>query len=410
MYPTLYHAVLDLLGVELQVLKLINTFGFFVALGFFGAARVLAAELERKHGQGLLASTRRPYIPPRPTSLVDLLVSGLLAFIVGYKIFGIWLSERGLQGGSDTQRYLLSTRGHFGAGLLTGLAWMGYRWREMRNEPLAPHPEDAPEFVEVTPSDHTMGITGAAALGGLIGAKLFHFLERPSSIIELIENPSLGALFSGLTIYGGLIVGTLAVYLYCRKNRLYFPHVADAVAPGLMLAYGIGRLGCHFSGDGDWGIHSTSPAPAGLPSWLWAYDYPNNVLGSGVHMASGGYPGYGMHLVPPVYPTPLYESLAAFALFAVLWAIRRHLKRPLVMFGVYMMLNGFERFWIEKIRVNATYDIFGKAVTQAEIISVLMFIGGAVLIAMRFKSPPPVAAPAEPAGGDSTAEPSPPKA
>ena len=421
MYPTLYHAVLDLLGVELQVLKLINTFGFFVALGFFGAARVLAGELERKHGLGLLSSTRRPYIPPRPTTFVDMLVSGLLAFLVGYKIGGIWLSEQGLQGGSDTQRYLLSTRGHFGAGLLTGLAWMGYRWRESRNEPLAPHPEDAPEFVEVSPSDHTMGITGAAALGGLIGAKLFHFLERPSSIIELFQNPSLGALFSGLTIYGGLIVGTLAVYLYCRRNRLYFPHVADAVAPGLMLAYGIGRLGCHFSGDGDWGIHNTSPAPASLawlPDWLWAYDYPNNVLGSGVHMASGGYPGYGTHLVPPVYPTPLYESLAAFALFGVLWAIRGHLKGPLVMFGVYMMLNGFERFWIEKIRVNATYEIFGKAVTQAEIISVLMFVGGALLIAVRWKAPAPIVAPAASAASESTSEsgskptpePSPPKA
>jgi phosphatidylglycerol---prolipoprotein diacylglyceryl transferase len=397
MYPTLYHAVLDLFGVELQVLKLINTFGFFVALGFFGAARVLAAELDRKHALGLLPSTRRPYIPPRPTTYVDVLVSGFFAFVVGYKVFGIWLSEHGLQGGSDTQRYLLSTRGHFGAGLLTAIAWIAFRVREMRSEPLAPHPEDAPEFVELTPGEHTMGITGAAALGGLIGAKLFHFLERPSSIIELFENPSLSALFSGLTIYGGLIVGTLAVYLYCRRHKLYFPHVADSVAPGLMLAYGIGRLGCQCSGDGDWGVANTSPAPASLawlPDWLWAYDYPNNVLGSGVHMASGGYPGYGMHLVPPVYPTPLYESLAAFAMFGVLWAIRKHLRHPLVMFGVYMMLNGFERFWIEKIRVNATYDLFGRAVTQAEIISVLMFVGGAILIAVRRKAP---LAPATPA-------------
>ena len=408
MYPTLFHAVLDLLGVELQVLKLINTFGFFVALAFFGAARVLAAELDRKHALGLLPSTQRPYIPPRPTTWLDVLVSGLLAFLVGYKIFGIWLSEHGLQGGSDTQRYLLSTRGHFGAGLLTGIAWMGFRLREMRSEPAAPHPDDAPELVEVTPRDHTMGITGAAALGGLIGAKVFHFLERPRTIIELFENPSLSALFSGLTIYGGLIVGTLAVYLYCRRHRLYFPHVADAVAPGLMLAYGIGRLGCHFSGDGDWGIANTSPTPAGLgwlPHWMIAFDYPNNVLGSGVHMASGGFPGYGMHLVPPVYPTPLYESLAAFAMFALLWSTRRRMKRPLVMFGVYMMLNGFERFWIEKIRVNATYDIFGKAVTQAEIISVLMFVGGAILIALRLKAPLPPAAAAAPDASPPQADP-----
>jgi phosphatidylglycerol---prolipoprotein diacylglyceryl transferase len=380
-----------LLGLDLQILKLINTFGFLVALAFLAAARCLASELDRKHELGLLATTRRRYEPPRPTTPVDLLLSGLLAFVVGYKILGIALAGEGLQGGSDTQRYLLSTRGHLGAGLITGIGWMLFRYREVKAARTVPAPEHVPEFIELTPREHTMGITGAAALGGLIGAKLFHFLERPRSIIEFFEHPSLSALFSGLTIYGGLIFGTLFVYLYCRRNKLGFWHVADAVAPGLMLAYGIGRLGCHFSGDGDWGIPSTSPSPAAiawLPDWFWSYDYPNNVIGSGVRMATGGYPGYGTHLVPPVYPTPLYESLAAFALFALLWAVRKRIQRPMVMFGLYMIVNGFERFWIEKIRVNATYELFGKSMTQAEIISVMMFVGGAVLIAVRLRQTP----------------------
>jgi len=395
MYPTLYHAIHDLLGVDLQILKLINTFGFFVALAFLGAARCMASELERKHGLGLLQSTRRTYEPPRPTTPLDLLISGLVAFVVGYKVLGIVFGEQSLQGGADTQRYLLSTRGHLVAGIITGVGWMAFRYREIKAARTVPEPLDEPEFVEVTPREHTMGITGAAALGGLIGAKLFHFLERPRSIIEFFEHPSLSALFSGLTIYGGLIVGTLFVYLYCRRNKLAFVHVADSVAPGLMLAYGIGRLGCQFSGDGDWGIPSQSPPPsalAWLPSWFWSYDYPNNVIGSGVRMAEGGYPGYGTHLVPSVFPTPLYESLAAFALFALLWALRKHISRALVMFGVYMMVNGFERFWIEKIRVNATYELFGRAVTQAEIIAVLMFVGGAVLVLARMRSAPPAAA------------------
>jgi phosphatidylglycerol---prolipoprotein diacylglyceryl transferase len=407
MYPTLYHAIHDLLGADLQILKLINTFGFFVALAFLAAARCLASELERKHELGLLASTRRRYEPPRPTTPVDLLMSGLLAFVVGYKVLGIAFGGEGLQGGTDTQRYLLSIRGNLVGGIITGLGWMFFRYRELKASRSALEPIDVPEFVEITPREHTMGITGAAALGGLIGAKVFHFLERPRSIIEFFENPSLSALFSGLTIYGGLIVGALLVYLYCRRNQLGFVHVADAVAPGLMLAYGVGRLGCQFSGDGDWGIPNTSPPPpalAWLPDWLWAFDYPNNVIGSGVPMATGGYPGYGTHLVPSVYPTPLYESLMAFALFAILWGLRRHIQRPLVMFGLYMMMNGFTRFWIEKIRVNATYELFGRAMTQAEIIGVLIFIGGAVLIAVGRRSashpaapppgsPPPEAAP-----------------
>lgn len=394
MYPTIYHALHDLLGLDLPVLKLLNTFGFFVAFAFLGAALCLASELERKHRLGLLSSTRRPYVPPQPMSVTDLVVSGLIAFVVGYKILGIAFGEQGLQGGSDTQRYLLSTRGHLLGGIITGLLWTAYRYREYRADRDAPAPANPPEFIEITPREHTMGFTGAAALGGLIGAKLFHFLERPRSILEFFEHPSLSALFSGLTIYGGLIFGCLFVYVHARKNRLAFPHVCDAVAPGLMLAYGIGRFGCHFAGDGDWGIPSTSPAPAAL-AWLphsfWAYDYPNNVLSSGVKMATGGFPGYGNHLVPPVYPTPLYEALSAIILFAFLWSVRKRIQRPLVMFGLYMMVNGFERFWIEKIRVNATYDIFGHAVTQAEIISVLMFIGGAVLIATQLKRPLPAA-------------------
>jgi phosphatidylglycerol:prolipoprotein diacylglycerol transferase len=382
MYPTLFHAVHDLLGVDLQVLKLINTFGFLVALAFLAAARTLSSELARKHGLGLLPSTRRLVTPPRPTTLLDVVVSGVVAFLIGFKFFGVALGDHTLQGGSDTQRYLLSTNGHLVAGLICGVGWMLLRFREMRSEGPAPEATGKAEYVEVTPREHTLGITGAAALGGLIGAKVFHFLERPKTIIEFFEHPSLSALFSGLTIYGGLIVGTLFVYMYARRHKLPFVHVADAVAPGLMLAYGIGRLGCQLSGDGDWGIPSAG-APEGftwLPSWFWSYDYPNNVLGAGVRMSEGGFPGYGTHLVPPVYPTPLYEALTAFVLFGVLWALRTRLSRPLAIFGVYMILNGIERFWIEKIRVNATYEIFGHHWTQAEIISVGMFFGGILLL------------------------------
>ena len=87
MYPTIYHALHDLLGLVLPVLKLLNTFGFFVALAFLGAALCLASELERKHRLGLLASTRRPYVPPQPMRVTDLVVSGLIAFVVGYQTY-----------------------------------------------------------------------------------------------------------------------------------------------------------------------------------------------------------------------------------------------------------------------------------------------------------------------------------
>jgi len=391
MYPTLYHAFHDLFGVDLQVLKLINTFGFLVALAFLAAARTLSSELARKHDLRLIPTTRRLVTPARPTTLADVVISGVVAFVLAFKFFGVALGDHTLQGGADTQRYLLSTKGHLVAGLVCAAGWMLLRFREMRSAEPAPV-SSKPVYVDVAPQEHTMGITGAAALGGLLGAKIFHFLERPKSILEFFEHPSLSALFSGLTIYGGLIMGCLAVYIYARRAKIPFAHVADSVAPGLMLAYGIGRLGCQLSGDGDWGIPSAG-VPAGfgwLPSWFWAFDYPNNVLGVGQHMAQGGFPGYGTHLVPPVYPTPLYESLMAFVLFAILWSLRKRIEKPLAIFGIYMMLNGVERFWIEKIRVNATYEIFGHHWTQAEIIAVFMFLGGGLIVWWSSRQPDPV--------------------
>jgi prolipoprotein diacylglyceryltransferase len=78
----------------------------------------------------------------------------------------------------------------------------------------------------------------------------------------------------------------------------------------------------------------------------------------------------------------------------LLWSLRKRIERPLVMFGLYMVLNGIERFWIEKIRVNAVYELFGKTATQAEIIAVLMFVGGLALIFIQMRKPlPPAPAP-----------------
>ncbi len=391
MYPTLEHAVADLLGFEVRPLKLINTFGFFVALAFLGGALALRSELTRKHAEGLLPSTREPWSPARPPSWLYVGLCVLSAFVFGFKGLGLGLADYDLRGGADVRRYLLSGRGHWPAGIACGLLWLAYELRRRRALSRQALPEDPPEFLDVAPRDHLLGITGSVALGGLIGAKLFHLLERPAAIVELVRHPSLAALFSGHTVYGGLILGALSGYLYCRRNGLPFTHCVDAAAPGLMLGYAIGRVGCQLAGDGDWGIASPG-APAGLgwlPTWFWSYDFPNNVLRAGVAMPSGGYAGYGTHLAVPVYPTSLYESLAALSAFGVLWALRRRIERPLIMFGLYMVLNGTERFWIEKIRVNATYEVLGRSATQAEILAAVSFVAGLCLISVQLRRPLP---------------------
>jgi phosphatidylglycerol---prolipoprotein diacylglyceryl transferase len=78
----------------------------------------------------------------------------------------------------------------------------------------------------------------------------------------------------------------------------------------------------------------------------------------------------------PVFPTPLYEAVICITLFVVLWSMRKSIKIPGVLFGIYLMMNGVERFFIEKIRINSVYHLFGNEITQAEIISTCLFLVG----------------------------------
>lgn len=218
--------------------------------------------------------------------------------------------------------------------------------------------------MEVSPSTLMGTVTVIAVVGGFAGAKVFHILEN---LDQFLLAPG-RMIFStgGFTFYGGLIVAALAIAWYVRRHGLHVPVFADAVAPGLMIAYGVGRIGCHLSGDGDWGIPADlSAQPSWLPDWLWAETYPNNILGVDLS-------------VHPVYPTPLYEFAAALLLFGVLYALRDHPYRAGWLFSLYLLLNGLERFFIEKIRVNNTMTVLGIESTQAELIAVLLMALGLV--------------------------------
>lgn len=222
---------------------------------------------------------------------------------------------------------------------------------------------------DVSPSVLVGTLAIFAAVMGILGAKLFTILGNPG---RFLLDPA-GMLFStgGLTFYGGLLVAGGAIVWYLRRYNLSVPTVADAAAPGLMLAYGIGRIGCHLAGDGDWGIPADLAAkPDWLPMWLWGETYPNAIIGSPEQ---------------PVYPTSVYEALAAVLLFGVLWALRRHPFQAGWLFSLYLVFNGVERFLIEKIRVNPEYHIFGLTPTQAEIISLLLVLGGVVGLAKTWE-------------------------
>lgn len=383
MYPTIYHAFLDLFGWGLPGLKFLNSFGFFVALAFVFASWTLGLELKRRERTGLLQASTRKITVGLPATPGELIYSGLIGFLLGWK--GLYLVLNFSEATADPQGFLLSGKGVFIGGLLLGglMAWL--KWREKNKTRLK---EPRTEEIKMLPSEHAGNITMTAALWGLIGAKLFHWLENPSELVSFIKDPGGDGVFSGLTMYGGLIVAGAMVIRYFAKHNIPIWQGADSAAPGVMLAYGVGRIGCQVSGDGDWGIVNTTFTGPG-PRWLWQYDYPNNVNGVGVPILDGRtcFDGYCTVLPETVFPTPLYETIVCVGFFFLLWALRTRLKPAGSIFFLFLFLNGLERFFIEKIRVNV--EVL-SGITQAEIIAtVLMLAGVAGLVWLRRKKTTP---------------------
>jgi phosphatidylglycerol:prolipoprotein diacylglycerol transferase len=374
MYPTISDFLLDFFGLNLPLP--IQTFGFMLAISFFLAAYTLKLELIRKEKEGLLSCHVVTIVHGKPASIADILSSALTGFIIGFKLIFIILNYSTFV--EDTQGVLLSSKGNLFGGVLIAALMAFMRYREGEKNKL---PEVKVVQENVWPHQMVMNITFTAAISGIIGAKLFHNLENWD---ELMANPIEALLsFSGLTMYGGLIFGTIAVVYMTRRYGIPPLHIADATAPGIMLAYGTGRLGCQLSGDGDWGIVNLAPKPewmSFLPDWFWSYSYPHNVISSGVPM-EGCFGRHCMILPQPVFPTPLYEAIICITLFFVLWSLRKKMKLPGTVFSLYLLLNGIERFSIEQIRVNNKFMFLGMNLTQAEIIaSCLILLGTTGLI------------------------------
>ncbi len=372
MYPNLYYAFKDLFGIDFSPLRFINSFGFFVAIAFLVSATVLASELKRKSKLGLLQPTESNVVVGEPANWSDIGLNFLLGFILGYKILALFfLSSEATQ---DPQTFIFSTMGSWPAGIGLGILFAFMKWQEKKKQKL-----DKPEkrVVRIWPHDRVGEITILALIFGLLGAKLFDIFENWS---DFLKYPA-AYIFSGggLTFYGGLICATIAIIIYARKHKIPVRHLADAIAPPLMLAYAIGRIGCQVSGDGDWGIeHLTPNSISWLPDWMWSFKYPNNVIEAGVPIP-GCVGKYCMQLPQPVYPTPFYETIACFMLFLVLWFLRKKMRPAGVLFALYLILNGLERFLIEKIRVNNRMEIFGMHPTQAEVLSLGLIITGTLI-------------------------------
>ena len=377
MFPTVSHFIEYLFG--LQIPLPFNTFGVFVAFAFMAGYWAFSKELQRKEALGILHATKKKVVIGQPATTADLVMNGVFGFLIGYKLVYALLNYKLFV--NDAQIVLLSFQGNILGGLAFAALFAYWDYTEKNK-----HKLPQPKTIEVTEHPHElMGhLIVWAAIWGFLGAKIFDNLEHWDSFVK---DPIGGILsFSGLTFYGGLICGGAAVIYLARKSGIKPLHMLDVGGPGMMLAYSVGRIGCHMSGDGDWGIENLNPKPVSwLPDWLWAYTYPNNVAMEGDPIA-GCVGKFCNELPSPVYPTPIYEVVICFVLFLILWNIRKQIKLPGMMFGIYLMLNGLERFCIELIRVNSKYTVAGIPFTQAELISSILFISGFCLVMYSIKN------------------------
>jgi phosphatidylglycerol:prolipoprotein diacylglycerol transferase len=369
MFPTLSHLIEYLTGVFIPLP--FKTFGFFIALAFLAGSYFISKDLTEKNDSGLIPSTKKKVIKGKPTETKDLIKHALTGLLIGFK--GLFAYYNYSYFIDDTFSFLFSVQGSTSGaviGLVLGLAYGLYLKKTN------PFTELVEEEQEVKPQELTANLLLISAGAGLFGAKIFHQLENWDTFIA----DPMGQLLSGggLTFYGGLICGAAAVIIYVKQYGIKTGIIADAMAAPLMLAYGIGRIGCHTSGDGDWGIVNLNSKPdflQFLPDWMWAYTYPNNVIRAGERMAECTDPlgVYCYELANPVYPTAVYEAIMGIILFTIIWKLRNSFSRPGMLFSLYLVFNGLERFSIEKIRIN---NELYNGLTQAEMISAGLVILG----------------------------------
>ena len=208
-----------------------------------------------------------------------------------------------------------------------------------------------------------LNIVALTTLAGIVGAKLWHELQNPHELAMAwqqilmpgMKHPMdvlLGFLHwfqAGFAWFGGLLAGIATLMWQGRVARFKSAlegtlgervgtlRMLDLAAPAAAIGYGVGRIGCLTSGDGDYGLNTTS---------RW-----------GVHMANG-VDQYHRALVVPtppdalVLPTPLYEFLFAVLLLWIIWELGKR-SRPIGwLTGVYLILSGIGRFLVEFIRIN----------------------------------------------------------
>jgi phosphatidylglycerol:prolipoprotein diacylglycerol transferase len=206
------------------------------------------------------------------------------------------------------------------------------------------------------PVDWAYEIVFAALVGGIVGARGYFVIQN----YDEVKGHLLSSIFSGsgLIWYGGAIGGAIGVVAWMRWRNALELRMFDMCATALALGYALGRIGCQVSGDGDYGIRSNLP---------WAMGYPHGTVPT-----------------PPgvtVQPTPIYETVAMGLVAYLLWKLRDRV-RPGVVFALYCLLSGLERFLVEFIRRNKEVLL---GLTSAQVESVGLMLVGTVWLALMMR-------------------------
>ena len=318
MYPDLSYLFHAIFGTAPDNwLSIFKTFGFFLAIAFLVSASVYRIELARKAKEGFFTPETVRVISGLPASLSDILINAAAGFFfLGKAVYGYQHYATFRQ---DPASVILSMKFHWPAAILGAILFGGLIWWDARRKQT---PEPTEKLEQRWPHHRIGEITVWAAVGGILGAKIFDLFDNWDSFLK----DPIGSLLSGggLAFLGGLILGFIAVVYYQWKKNIPFLPAADAVSLALTAGYGVGRIGCQLSGDGDWGIVNSAPKPGWmsfLPDWMWAFRYPHNVLNTSMTDPVPSVPiegctwDYCMQLSEPVYPTPFYEIMMMTVVF-----------------------------------------------------------------------------------------------
>lgn len=356
----------------------IYSYGFWVAMGFFTAATLAAKELGRREKLGLLNGVEEEITVGQAPNIFEGLAYCVIAFVIGFKALGVIKFQGVLSLGYLSLEGYLKTW-NFGSwiGGLVIAAIVSATYYYQRKKAQLPAP--VLQKVMSYPSDNIGDLVIIAAVLGVTGANFFNFLENPDDYANFWSDP-IGSMFSGLSVYGGLICAGIGFGVYAYRKKFNLLHFFDSIAPVFILANGIGRLGCQTAGDGDWGIANPHPKPDWMPQFLWSDTYAHHIISCepGVDKFIEGCTGeHCCELANAVYPTPIYEFIMCTIIFIILWSIRKKVTyMPGIVFTIFMMLIGIQRFAIEQFRDLSGRATYFAGLRQSEIISVVLFIIG----------------------------------